>query len=73
MKSESTRLGRNHTGIFSAVWNGAYLLVLSFRSLPGIPATRDGSGVVERIGALGDAEEKPTQTVVIEKMSIERG
>jgi peptidyl-prolyl cis-trans isomerase B (cyclophilin B) len=32
-----------------------------------------GLDVVERIGALGGAEEKPTQPVVIEKMSIERG
>jgi cyclophilin family peptidyl-prolyl cis-trans isomerase len=32
-----------------------------------------GLDVVERIGELGGAEEKPTQPVVIEKMSIERG
>jgi cyclophilin family peptidyl-prolyl cis-trans isomerase len=32
-----------------------------------------GLDVVERIGALGGPEEKPTQTVEIEKMSIERG
>lgn len=32
-----------------------------------------GLDVVERIGELGNAEEKPTQPVVIEKMSIERG
>lgn len=32
-----------------------------------------GLDVVERIGALGGPEEKPTQPVVIEKMSIERG
>jgi cyclophilin family peptidyl-prolyl cis-trans isomerase len=32
-----------------------------------------GLDVVERIGELGDAEEKPTQVVEIEKMSIERG
>ncbi len=32
-----------------------------------------GLDVVERIGALGGAEEKPTQPVVIEKMTIERG
>ncbi|MBS1861731.1 MAG: peptidylprolyl isomerase [Actinobacteria bacterium] len=32
-----------------------------------------GLDVVKRIGALGGAEEKPTQPVVIEKMSIERG
>ncbi|MFT3862713.1 MAG: peptidylprolyl isomerase [Solirubrobacterales bacterium] len=32
-----------------------------------------GMKVVEAIGELGDAEEKPTQTVEIEKMSIERG
>ena len=32
-----------------------------------------GLGVVERIGELGGPEEKPTQPVVIEKMSIERG
>ena len=32
-----------------------------------------GLNVVETIGELGDAEEKPTQPVVIEKMSIERG
>ncbi|MDX6653682.1 MAG: hypothetical protein QOH18_383, partial [Solirubrobacterales bacterium] len=29
--------------------------------------------VVEAIGELGGPEEKPTQPVVIEKMSIERG
>jgi peptidyl-prolyl cis-trans isomerase B (cyclophilin B) len=32
-----------------------------------------GLDVVERIGKLGNAEEKPTQVVEIEKMSIERG
>jgi cyclophilin family peptidyl-prolyl cis-trans isomerase len=32
-----------------------------------------GLDVVERIGELGGAEEKPTEPVVIEKMSIERG
>ena len=32
-----------------------------------------GMGVVERIGALGTPEEKPKQTVLIEKMTIERG
>ncbi len=32
-----------------------------------------GLDVVEKIGELGDAEEKPTQVVEIEKMSIERG
>jgi peptidyl-prolyl cis-trans isomerase B (cyclophilin B) len=32
-----------------------------------------GLDVVERIGALGGPEEKPTQPVVIEKMTIERG
>jgi cyclophilin family peptidyl-prolyl cis-trans isomerase len=32
-----------------------------------------GLNVVELIGEQGDAEEKPTQPVVIEKMSIERG
>jgi cyclophilin family peptidyl-prolyl cis-trans isomerase len=32
-----------------------------------------GLAVVERIGELGGPEEKPTQPVVIEKMSIERG
>ena len=32
-----------------------------------------GLDVVELIGEQGDAEEKPTQPVVIEKMSIERG
>lgn len=32
-----------------------------------------GLNVVETIGELGGAEEKPTQPVVIEKMSIERG
>ncbi len=32
-----------------------------------------GMKVVETIGELGNAEEKPTQTVEIEKMSIERG
>jgi peptidyl-prolyl cis-trans isomerase B (cyclophilin B) len=32
-----------------------------------------GLDVVERIGELGNAEEKPTQPVVIEKISIERG
>jgi cyclophilin family peptidyl-prolyl cis-trans isomerase len=32
-----------------------------------------GLDVVERIGELGDAEEKPTQVVEIEKMSVERG
>jgi peptidyl-prolyl cis-trans isomerase B (cyclophilin B) len=32
-----------------------------------------GLDVVERIGELGGAEEKPTQPVVIEKMTIERG
>jgi peptidyl-prolyl cis-trans isomerase B (cyclophilin B) len=32
-----------------------------------------GLDVVERIGELGTPEEKPTQPVVIEKMSIERG
>ena len=30
----------------------------------------DGLDVVERIGALGDAAEQPTQTVVIEKMTV---
>jgi peptidyl-prolyl cis-trans isomerase B (cyclophilin B) len=33
----------------------------------------EGLDVVEAIGELGGAEEKPTQPVVIEKMSIERG
>jgi peptidyl-prolyl cis-trans isomerase B (cyclophilin B) len=33
----------------------------------------EGLNVVEAIGELGGAEEKPTQPVVIEKMSIERG
>jgi peptidyl-prolyl cis-trans isomerase B (cyclophilin B) len=32
-----------------------------------------GLNVVERIGKLGTPEEKPTQPIVIEKMSIERG
>jgi len=32
-----------------------------------------GLDVVKRIGELGNAEEKPTEPVVIEKMSIERG
>jgi cyclophilin family peptidyl-prolyl cis-trans isomerase len=32
-----------------------------------------GFGVVERIGALGNEEEKPTQVVLIEKISIEKG
>jgi peptidyl-prolyl cis-trans isomerase B (cyclophilin B) len=32
-----------------------------------------GLAVVKRIGSLGTPEEKPTQPVVIEKMSIERG
>jgi peptidyl-prolyl cis-trans isomerase B (cyclophilin B) len=32
-----------------------------------------GLDVVETIGELGNAEEKPTQPIVIEKMSIERG
>lgn len=32
-----------------------------------------GMNVVETIGELGNAEEKPTQTVEIEKMSIEHG
>lgn len=32
-----------------------------------------GLDVVERIGELGDAEEKPTQVILVEKMSIERG
>jgi cyclophilin family peptidyl-prolyl cis-trans isomerase len=32
-----------------------------------------GLSVVEEIGELGGAEEKPTQPVVIEKMTIERG
>jgi peptidyl-prolyl cis-trans isomerase B (cyclophilin B) len=32
-----------------------------------------GLDVVERIGELGGAEEKPTEPVVIEKMTIERG
>jgi peptidyl-prolyl cis-trans isomerase B (cyclophilin B) len=32
-----------------------------------------GLSVVKKIGELGNAEEKPTQPVVIEKMSIERG
>jgi|SRR6185437_15516698 len=32
-----------------------------------------GLSVVKTIGELGNAEEKPTQPVVIEKMSIERG
>jgi peptidyl-prolyl cis-trans isomerase B (cyclophilin B) len=32
-----------------------------------------GIDVVERIGELGGADEKPTQTVLIEKMTIERG
>src|ERR1700733_10441381 len=32
-----------------------------------------GLNVVETIGELGGAEEKPTQPIVIEKMSIERG
>jgi peptidyl-prolyl cis-trans isomerase B (cyclophilin B) len=33
----------------------------------------EGLNVVEAIGELGNAEEKPTQPVVIEKMTIERG
>jgi cyclophilin family peptidyl-prolyl cis-trans isomerase len=33
----------------------------------------EGIDVVEAIGELGGAEEKPTQPVVIEKMTIERG
>jgi cyclophilin family peptidyl-prolyl cis-trans isomerase len=33
----------------------------------------EGLNVVELIGEQGDAEEKPTQPIVIEKMSIERG
>ena len=33
----------------------------------------EGFGVVERIGALGGAEEKPEETVVIDEISIERG
>jgi peptidyl-prolyl cis-trans isomerase B (cyclophilin B) len=33
----------------------------------------EGLDVVEKIGELGGAEEKPTQPVVIEKMTIERG
>jgi cyclophilin family peptidyl-prolyl cis-trans isomerase len=32
-----------------------------------------GLDVIERIGALGTPEEKPTEPVVIEKMTIERG
>lgn len=32
-----------------------------------------GMNVVEAIGELGNSEEKPTQTVEIEKMSVERG
>lgn len=32
-----------------------------------------GMNVVERIGALGTPEEKPKQTVLIEKMTIEKG
>ena len=32
-----------------------------------------GLDVVERIGELGGPEEKPTEPVVIEKMTIERG
>ena len=32
-----------------------------------------GLDVIERIGELGGAEEKPTEPVVIEKMSVERG
>ena len=31
----------------------------------------DGLDVVERIGALGDATEQPTQPVVIEKVTVE--
>lgn len=33
----------------------------------------EGLDVVERIGKLGDAEEKPKQTVLIESMTIEKG
>jgi peptidyl-prolyl cis-trans isomerase B (cyclophilin B) len=33
----------------------------------------EGLNVVEAIGELGNSEEKPTQPVVIEKMTIERG
>jgi peptidyl-prolyl cis-trans isomerase B (cyclophilin B) len=33
----------------------------------------EGLNVVEAIGELGGAEEKPTQPVVIEKMTVERG
>jgi peptidyl-prolyl cis-trans isomerase B (cyclophilin B) len=33
----------------------------------------EGFDVVERIGKLGNAEEKPKQTVLIEKISIEKG
>lgn len=33
----------------------------------------DGMDVVEKIGALGDAEEQPTKTVVIEKATLEKG
>ncbi|HKT84059.1 MAG TPA: peptidylprolyl isomerase, partial [Solirubrobacterales bacterium] len=33
----------------------------------------EGMDVVERIGKLGNSEEKPKQTILIEKISIEKG
>jgi cyclophilin family peptidyl-prolyl cis-trans isomerase len=33
----------------------------------------DGLDVIERIGELGGPEEKPKQTVLIEKITIEKG
>lgn len=38
-----------------------------------IGTVADGLDVVERIGALGDAEERPTETVVVERIELERG
>ena len=32
-----------------------------------------GPDVVERIGALGDASERPTETIVVERVELERG
>jgi len=38
-----------------------------------IGTVTDGLDVVERIGALGDSQELPTETVLIERIEIERG
>jgi cyclophilin family peptidyl-prolyl cis-trans isomerase len=38
-----------------------------------IGTVTDGQEVVQRIGALGNAQEQPTETVLVERVEIERG